>query len=168
MAETALLAASFGVQGLTQIGSSYAESRAIKAQSRYESQQLEFNSKLADIQARQVEQKGKEEATQYKTQVKQLIGRQRTALAAQGIDVSSGSALDLQTETAQLGALDALQIRTNAFREATGYRIQSIDYSSQAEMTRLAGKHKAKSTLLTGGLKAAQSFAKAGYYGSKK
>jgi hypothetical protein len=155
----AVMVGAMVAMGGMQLLSARGQSKAIKSQAEYESQQLTFNSKVADLQARDAELRGKKEATEHKTKVKTLIGSQRAALAAQGIDVGSGSALDLQTETAEFGALDAMTIRNNAFREATGYRIQSIDYAGQATMTRLAGKNAARNTMLAGGISALGSFA---------
>ena len=140
-----------------QIASSYADAKSIKSESSYKAQQLEFNSRFANLQAKQVEQQGREESKAHLQKVKSLVGRQRAGLAAQGIEVNTGTALDLQTEAAGLGALDALTIRNNAFREATGYRIEGIQSYGQAQMTRSSGKYLAKQTLLTGGMKAITS-----------
>lgn len=156
------------LKGATSAYGSYSDAKAIKAQGAYESQQLEFNSRIAELQAKKTEADGKEQSTQYKTKIKQLIGKQRASMAAQGIEVGSGSALEVQLETKELGALDALTIRNNAFREAMGYRIQSIDYTKQAAITRASSQGKARNTYLSGGLSAAGSFLKAGYYGSIK
>ena len=46
-------------------------------------------------------------------------------MAANGVDLSSGSPLDILGDTAMYGELDALTIRSNAEREAYGYRVQS-------------------------------------------
>jgi len=155
-----------GISAVSSISGSITESGAIKSKASYEAQQLEFNSKLADLNARSTERVGKENAQNYKTQIKQLIGSQRASMAAQGIDISSGSALDIQVETAELGALDALTIRNNAFREAAGYRIEAAGYTGQAEFTRVAGESNARNTLISGGLSAInqgfQTYAAAG------
>ncbi len=147
-----------GAQAIGTMGSAYAESKSIKAQSKYEAQQLELNSKLADLQAKDAEHRGKQDVANYKTEVNKLIGSQRASMAAQGIDVNDGSALDVQMDTKEMGALDALTIKNNAFREAMGFKIESVDYQGQAAMTRHAGKTAARNTLISGGIKAATDF----------
>lgn len=149
------------IQGVGTFSSAYSESQAIRAQSDYQAQQLDFNSKLAELQAKQSEIIGKKESDENKVKIKQLIGKQRAALAAQGIEVNADSALALQLDTAEQGALDSLTIRNNAFLEATGYRIQSIDLAGQAQQTRISGKASARNTLLTGGISALSSFSSA-------
>lgn len=154
MPQTAIMAAMIGVQAASTIGDAYSSSQAIKSKTAYESQQLQLNSRISELQAISAERRGREESRAYKTEVKQLIGKQRASLAAQGIDISTGSALDIQVETAELGAEDALTIRNNAFREATGYRIEAIGYKGQAAFTEVAGKSNARNTLISGGLNA--------------
>jgi hypothetical protein len=44
-------------------------------------------------------------------------------------------------DTAQLGELDALTIRSNAEREAYGYTTQSSNLTAQSGLTRMAGRN---------------------------
>lgn len=77
-------------------------------------------------------------------------------MAANNIDSSSGSALDLIGETAQFGEEDALSIRANAAREAWGYKVGANDSRNQAKLTKAAGKNKATATLLSTAAQAGQ------------
>lgn len=138
------------------------DASSIRQESEFRAQQLETNSRLARIQARSAAQRGKRESEEELKITKLLVGRQRANLAAQGIDVSGGSALDLQLETAEFGAVDALIIRNNAFREEAGFRIESEDLRSQAEFSRVGGKKRATRTLATGGIQAAKGLIGAG------
>ncbi len=150
---TTLLAAAVGIQAISTISSSVNQAATQKLEGKIESQRLETNVKIAELQAKDAEIRGKQESDEYKTRVKQLIGRQRAAFAAQGIDPGFGSALEIQEETAEIGAANALTIRNNAFRDATGYRIQAIDIGGQAQFARFSGENRARNTLITGGLK---------------
>jgi len=149
-----VLAVLGGISAVSSITGSISEAGAIKSQAAYESQQLQMNSKLADLQAKSAIRVGKENAENYRRQVKQTIGSQRAIMAAQGIDISTGSALDIQTDTAEWGAVDALTIKNNAFREAAGYKIEAIGYRGQADFTTSAAKYRARNTLISGGLSA--------------
>lgn len=160
--ETALLASA----AASVFGSFYqarAQASAQRIQGLYEKQIYETNARLAELQAQDAIRRGEEEAEEYKRRVRQVIGAQRAAFGAQGVDVSFGSPLDIQEETAQLGALDALMIKNNAWREAWGYRVQALDYRRRGELSFLQAKQKSRQTLLTGGLQAAKSIRESTY-----
>lgn len=166
----ALLAVSVGMQAL----SGYQQSRAQKSEGSFQSQQLMANSRIANLQAEDAIFRGNEDAKAHKQKVKQLIGSQRAAAGAQGIDVNTGSALDVQTDAAGQGEIDALTIRNNAFREAWGYRVQASDYQTQAEFAKLSAANKSKNTILTSGMNILSTVgdtyykSKSGSTGSKK
>lgn len=89
----------------------------------------------------------------------QSVGTQRSAQAANGIDVNSGSAAQLQDDTAMLGELDALTIQNNAAREAYGYRVQAKQDILNASQTVQNGKTAATGSILGGLGSAFGSFA---------
>lgn len=162
MSQDQMMAGMQASQGLTQFAGSYVEARALKSQASYQASQYEFNSDIAELQAKDAIRRGNQEAIDYKKGVKQLVGDQRAKLAAQGIEVSTGSALELQLDTAAQGAENIQTIRNNAFRESTGYKLEAIDQRAKAGMTRVAGKFGARTSLVSGGVGAANSFLKAG------
>lgn len=61
-----------------------------------------------------------------------LIGTQKAAQAANGLDVSVGTPVDVRASTAELGRLDALTIGYNASKEAFGSEFQSKNYLDEA------------------------------------
>jgi len=156
MGLTAVLGASLGTSVLSTGATAYSQSNAIRTQGKYQQQQLETNMRLANIQANDAIARGESAANEQKKKVKQLIGTQRAALAAQGIEVNSDTALDIQADTAGMGALDVLTIKNNAWREAWGYKVQALDYSGQAVMAGISSKFNATQTLLTGGMNIAK------------
>jgi hypothetical protein len=89
----------------------------------------------------------------------QAVGTQRTAQAANGIDVNSGSAAQLQDDTAMLGELDALTIQNNAAREAYGYRVQARQDLLNANQSVKNGNTAATGSILGGLGSAFGSFA---------
>lgn len=147
---------STGAQMFSARKQSKAQAQAITSQGSAEAQMFEQNARLATMQAEDATARGEVEVGQHQRSVKKLLGAQRARLAAQGLDVSADSALDVQAETAQLGALDTLTLRNNAFREAWGYQTQALDYQDRAKMARLTAKAKSKSTILTGGMEVAR------------
>jgi len=152
-----------GLQAIAGLGNSYSQASAIRGQSAYESQGNLTNAEWARIQATGAEKRGEFQSQQLLQQARQMIGQQRVSAAAQGVDVNTGSVADLQEQTAGLAAADAEQLKTNAFLEALGYRSQASSMTSRAKMARVAGKHAATSSLLTGGLNFLRAGAQTGY-----
>jgi hypothetical protein len=147
-----LVMAAQGVSAVTQMGQAYNESQAIRQQGRYQANEHGFNSRMAMLQAQDAEQRGEQDVQSVRLERRRLVGRQRAAAAAGGVDVNAGSALAAQEETAYYGELDALTAKRNAYREALGYESESIAQVGKARMARLAARNESRSTLLTGGL----------------
>lgn len=158
-----LAAVTTGISVFSSISKSRSEASAITSQSEFEARQFEINSRLAKVQAKSAKERGKRESEEELRKTKLLIGRQRANLAAQGIDIGFGSALDVQLETAELGAQDALTIRNNAFRESLGFKIEALDFKSRAALTIASGRSRSRQTLVTGGLNAAKSLISGGF-----
>lgn len=94
------------------------------------------------------------------------LGAVKAAQGASGVDVNSGSALDVRSSAAELGQLDAINIRANAARDAYGYATQASGYDASAGMSRAAGANAssagmigAASSLLGGATSAVKNYA---------
>jgi hypothetical protein len=101
---------------------------------------LEFNAKVADLQASDAVARGQQEESLFRQQVRALMGRQRTGSAGAGLDIGVGSAVDIAGNTAHLGELDALTIRNNAAREAWAHQMDATDLRLQSEVATLSGR----------------------------
>lgn len=121
---------------------------------RYEQSVANTNAALAEMQADDAERRGGLAALRHQGETRTLIGAQRAAGAASGVDLSSGSIADLQAEAAFLGELDALTIRNNAAREAWGYRAEAAGLRDAGRAARQAGEFGAYQSLLAGGITA--------------
>jgi hypothetical protein len=100
----------------------------------------DYNAGVAELQATDAIARGTDEENRYRTQVRGIVGQQRAEFAGANIDVGYGSAVDVQADAAMLGELDALQIKTNAAREAWGYKVQAEDYRRQGQIQRKTGQ----------------------------
>lgn len=146
MAAFTALAIGLGIAGLVssavgQHEAGQAQKAAGAAQAEVSESQAEvqdFNAHVATEQAQDAIEKGAEDESRFRTQVRGAIGAQRTGFAGGNIDVGFGSAVDVQADAAYLGELDALTIRTNAARTAWGYQVQASDYTKQAAIDRKA------------------------------
>jgi len=146
------------------------QSKATAKASNYNAQVAEMNAKIADKQATDAIERGKQEEQQKRQQTAQLEGRQRAAMAANGLDLSFCSPLDTIVDTAKLGEIDALNIRTNTYREAYGYKVQGTNQRANATLDRMradaatkGGYLESVGTVLGGAGKAYSSASSMGY-----
>lgn len=108
-----------------------------------QAQLSEYNAAVADLQAQDAVTRGELDANTFRTRTRALIGEQRAGFAAGNIDVGFGSAVDVQADAAFVGELDALTIRTNAARQAWGFKVEGQDQRMRATIQRKEGANAA-------------------------
>jgi len=143
-----------GVSALGAIQQGQAQSQAAKYQAGVDRN----NTILAQRAAKDAIERGAEaEATQRRKNTV-LLARQRAAVASSGIELGTGSPLDILGDTAQFGELDAQTIRSNAEREAMGDRAKASNFQASAGLNDMkassastAGFIGGASSLLSGG-----------------
>lgn len=106
---------------------------------------LEGQADIADINARMLESSaqstlltGQREEQKSRIATANLKGKQRAALAANGVDLGVGSAENVLTTTDYMGEVDANTIATNAVMSAWGYRTQAVNETNKARSSRAA------------------------------
>lgn len=131
--------------------------------SRYNAAVATNNAIIARRNADLAGQQGSAEVAQQQQETRAKVGALRASQAASGIDVNSGSAVDVRSSAAETGQLSAINIRANAARKAYGYQQNASDYDSQSGLYKAQAKNEiaggdieAQSTLL-GGLASAGS-----------
>jgi hypothetical protein len=110
----------------------------------------DYNANVADLQAADAVARGTEQENKFRAGVRGIVGGQRASIAASNVDVGFGSAVDVQADAAFLGEQDALQIRTNAAREAWGFQVQGEDLRRRAAVTRKSGAYAAEAGAVEG------------------
>ena len=110
----------------------------------------DYNARVAEIQAQDALQRGKEDEALYRLGVKSLMGSQTADFAGQNVDVTSGTAVDVRADTAYLGELDAQTIRRNAQREAWGYSVQAQQSRQAGRQAQRSGYFDAAASVLGG------------------
>ena len=146
---TAALAVSGAGTAMTAYGSYYGGQTA-KVQANYQAQMARQNAQaqaqMADYEAMMAKYRaedstarGIQDEKRHWTDIGQFLGEQRAALAANGVAVDDGSALDIQRDTQAMGAMDATSIRSNAAREAWGHTADRNLAGYQASMYRSGG-----------------------------
>lgn len=159
--------------GSTLLGAAGAvqQGQATAASNRYNAQVQEMNATLADRRAKDALARGAVEEQRKRQQVAGLRGQQTAAMAANGVDLTFGSPLDTIVDSAVLGELDALTIRTNTAREAYDFKVGAVNQRAGATMSRMSadnaetsGYLKAGGTILGGAGRAYQG-ARTGNFG---
>jgi hypothetical protein len=154
--------AGLGIMAASSLASGISEGEAARAQGDFAAAQGEANAKMAELQASEVEKKGQKDASIFRRKGRGQIGAQKAALAAQGIDIGSGTAAEQIEESGQFLEEDASRIRMNAIKEAYGIKTEAINIRAQGKFDQIAGKARQRSSLLTGGMQAA-GFAAQGF-----
>jgi hypothetical protein len=135
---------------LTAIGGLQAAD-AQKKQGQYQQKVAENNALTQRWAADDAITRGVVAEDRQRERTRALIGQQRAAMAANGIDVGTGTALDLQADAANEGEFDAMTIRSNAMRQAWGLQTQADNTVADGAMAAFAGDQKATGTLLSTG-----------------
>lgn len=118
----------------------------------------ENNAELAGWQGREALRQGENDVsniqfdrstalTASRNEAANVKSRQKVSMAANGVDIGSGSAVDVLTSTDYVGELNAnaisdaaarnvATVRDNAIKNAWGYQVQGIGYKDQAATSR--------------------------------
>lgn len=129
-----LLLQGFGA-GMSAV-SAYGTSRANKAAYNAQAQVDANNAVLTEYQAVDAERRGAVAAQNVGYRANQIKGGQRAALAANGVDLGYGSALEILSDTDYFGEIDRATTVDNAAREAWGYRTQGANFRGDADLLR--------------------------------
>jgi len=130
------------------------EAAALRQQAKYSRDMSELNASLSNMNAQDALRFGDDQADILKSDAQKMIGAQRAALAAQGIEIDSGSALQVQADTAGLASQDAMRIKANAVRQAYGFKLEGIQHQVSGAMGYTSGMNTARSTIAAGGMNA--------------
>lgn len=126
------------------VPASIQQGKNAQAMYNYQAKVARNNAEIAQQNADQERQAGLEEARWQRIKTLQNIGSQQVSMAGNGIDITSGTALDTIEDTAQMGELDALMIQYNSERAAQNYEQQAANFNNQANLDVIAGKNAAK------------------------
>jgi hypothetical protein len=119
----------------------------------YQAGLARMNAQIQRQNAVYATQRGDAEAMQSGMKTREQIGETLTRQAASGIDVNQGSGLAVRRSEQELGTYDQAVLRSNAARQAYGFRTQGLMDESQATLDQFA----AKNAIAAGDIKAASS-----------
>ena len=125
--------ASLGAAGIGALGS-IEQSKASAASAGYNAQVAQQNAQIATQNASFAGSQGQQEEGASGAQTKARIAATLANQGASGVDVNTGSDVNVRESEAKLGMLNALTIRSNAAKSAYGYQTQSVSDTGQAAL----------------------------------
>jgi hypothetical protein len=125
----------------TSIIGAIGSAQLARTQAKANQSALNFQADMSKINARMAERSAQSVLFQGQQQVGNLTLRsgkiksaQRVAMAANGIDLGEGNAVEVQATTDLMTEIDKNTIEANAIRSAWGYRTQGVNASNTALM----------------------------------
>jgi hypothetical protein len=98
------------------------------------------NQIIAERQAEDRRAQGEQEEKNYRSKLELIKGRQRSGFGGSGVVVDSDTPFEMLGETAYLGEIDAMMIRSNADREAYGFGVQAMNLQGQSGLYESKGE----------------------------
>lgn len=117
----------------------------------YQASIARLNSQIDLQNAEYSRQVGEQQASQYGIKAGQQMGAIKSAQASSGLDVNSGSAMDVRASQGRLNRLDTDVIRSNAAKTAYNYEIKSTMDNAQAGLYSMAGDNAMSAGLIGAG-----------------
>lgn len=118
----------YAATGAFQIVSGLQQAELMRESGRFAQQVAEMNAQYAELDAYEAEKFALTESARYQTQIDSTISDQRTMLAAEGVDITSGTAKAIQEETKLTGFLNTLDIEAQGRAKAMGLRRQAASF----------------------------------------
>jgi len=124
---------------------------AAMQQGKYEQGVANYNARLAENEAQRERNIGTEEENKQRRAAAEMLSQQRAQIGASGVDISSGSAMNLQQDTITLAEVDARRIRTNYDYAYQAKQNEAKLQRAQGKAAAQAGRNAFMGSLLTAG-----------------
>jgi alkanesulfonate monooxygenase SsuD/methylene tetrahydromethanopterin reductase-like flavin-dependent oxidoreductase (luciferase family) len=122
---------------------SYESGQAQKAAYTYQAGVASINAQIARQNADYAIAAGETAAQQQAMKVRATIGSTRAAQGASGIDVNTGTSVDVRASEADIGSEDIAITRNEALRKAYGYQVEGMQYETQSTLDKYAATNAA-------------------------
>lgn len=138
-ASTIATAATIGSSAISALGS-ISQSRASAASAGYNAKVAAQNAELQIQNAQFAGAEGEQNLAAQGAKNKAALAATLANQGASGVDVNTGSAVDVRESEAKLGMLNALTIRSNAAKQAYGFQVGAASERGQAALGRAQQK----------------------------
>lgn len=128
-------AAAYGGLAALQLAGGYFASQNIKDTAELNRDIAEMNAEFAELDAYDAKIEGYTAEAKYQSIIDKTLSDQQAIMTAAGVDVTYGSAAEIQKETRFLGELNKMEIEKRAQEQALGYKreARSIRFGSFLE-----------------------------------
>jgi hypothetical protein len=101
----------------------------------------DINARLSERGAQATLLAGERQQQGVRLNTAKIKSSQRVAMAANGIALDSGTAINNLTSTDVMGEMDAINVQTNALSAAWGYRTQTVNLQNAGNAKRTAANN---------------------------
>jgi hypothetical protein len=129
--------------GLTSAFGNFAAGQAQEQMYNYQAGVARLDAQIARQNAQYATQVGELSAQRYGMMAGQRMGQITAAQSSSGLDIKSGSAVDVRASQKLVSAMDVAAVRSDAARTAYNYQVQGVQFDAQAQLDTLAGKNAA-------------------------
>lgn len=136
----ASLVASIG-SGILGASGARKKADAESASYQYKAQVARNNAIIAERNAAAAVDSGGVAGQTNDLKTKNLLGQQLVTQAANGLDVNSGSNLEVRQSAADLGRLDTMTILNNAAKQSAGFKAQGVNFESEAKLSNASAEY---------------------------
>jgi hypothetical protein len=112
------------------------QGEANAAAANYQAQVAANNAAIERQNAEWEFQSGEVQTENVARNTRNVVGTTKAAQAASGVEVNTGSNVDVRAAESELGALDALTVRSNAARRAYSHEVAATGDEAQAQLLR--------------------------------
>jgi hypothetical protein len=153
--------------------SAYGDAQSAAAQQQaanYNAQVAANNAAIANQNATASLTAGASAQETQAVQTKAQVGGELSAQAASGLDVDSGTAVNVRSSAAELGQMSGMNISYNAARQALGYQATAGSESAQSQLDVMQGEQASTAGMFssTGAVLGGVSTAGNNYYNDQR
>jgi len=150
-----------GVVAGFQMFSGLKQAEDVRSAARFNKELAEMNAGFIEMDAWEAEKYGFTQSTRYQSVIDDVISDQRVGMAARGVDVSFGSAKEVQEASKLSGFLNQLDMIQQAQNQSKNLKNQALSVRFGATMDGIAADSKSRGAENAGYLAAANTMASA-------
>lgn len=140
MADPVTIALTVGATIMSAVGQ-IQQGQAQKQQADYQAAVARNNEQIANNYAKMDMDKAAQDQQNQDMKTKAMVGNQLSAQGASGLDVGSGSLVDVRTSSAELGKLDSLTAYNNGEKTAYGDKVKATNFAADAQLDKTKGEN---------------------------
>lgn len=147
---------------------SYYSAKSQKASLEHQAQMAEINARLAEKAAQHSLIQGERGQEQVRLRGARVKSAQKVAMAANGIDLGSDTAVNNLTETDVMTEMDANTVEANALQSAWGHRMQATNMQGESSIKRATADGISPGWAAAGSLLSSSGSVASSWYSMKK